>query len=59
MAEYTKGGKGGSLKIALDNYPYAEDGLLIWEAIHSFARDYLSLFYDDKKQGHRVRVEFD
>lgn len=28
-------------------YPYRDDGLLIWEAIHNWAEDYLKLYYAD------------
>lgn len=44
----------GSLDIKLPNYSYAQDGLLIWNAIHEFAGDYLRLHYDDSKPGKRV-----
>ena len=46
---------GNELKMLLDDYPYAEDGLLIWNAILKFATDYLSLYYDDHTEGRRVR----
>jgi arachidonate 15-lipoxygenase len=29
----------------LPNYPYRDDGLLIWDAIHEWVSSYLSLFY--------------
>jgi arachidonate 15-lipoxygenase len=31
----------------LPNYPYRDDALLIWEAIHSWVASYLQLFYAD------------
>ena len=54
MAEYTENGK--DLKMALPDYPYAEDGLLIWNAILKFAQDYLALYYDDSKDGQKVSL---
>ncbi|NET38585.1 MAG: hypothetical protein F6K19_42425 [Cyanothece sp. SIO1E1] len=29
----------------LPNYPYRDDGYLLWEAIHQFVTDYLNLYY--------------
>ena len=29
----------------LPHYPYRDDGMLVWEAIHTFVSDYLSYFY--------------
>ncbi|XP_078447587.1 lipoxygenase 6, chloroplastic-like [Wolffia australiana] len=33
------------IKLVIEDYPYAADGLLIWSAIESYATDYLSQFY--------------
>jgi arachidonate 15-lipoxygenase len=30
---------------ALADYPYRDDGLLVWEAIHGWVRGYISLYY--------------
>jgi arachidonate 15-lipoxygenase len=30
---------------AIPNYPYRDDGLLIWQAIEAFVKDYLELYY--------------
>lgn len=46
-------GPNGDLKIKIPNYSYAEDGKLIWDAIHEFALGYLSIWYKDK-DGERV-----
>eukprot|EP00884_Botryococcus_braunii_P002234 jgi/Botrbrau1/12010/Bobra.247_2s0015.1 len=52
MARRKKGSK--ELELVLPSYPYAEDGLLIWDAMEQFVTDYLNLYYDDKKDGKRV-----
>uniref|UniRef100_A0A803PZZ2 Lipoxygenase domain-containing protein n=1 Tax=Cannabis sativa TaxID=3483 RepID=A0A803PZZ2_CANSA len=31
------------------HYPYALDGLLIWEAIHTWVKDYCNNYYNDNK----------
>lgn len=46
----------GKLKIKIPNYSYAEDGKLIWDAIHEFASGYLGLYYDDNTPGKRVCI---
>jgi arachidonate 15-lipoxygenase len=33
----------------LPNYPYRDDALLIWEAIHEWVSNYLKLFYSDDR----------
>ncbi len=33
----------------LPDYPYRDDGLLIWDAIHQWVSDYLGLYYHDEK----------
>lgn len=50
-------GSDGKLKLKLPNYSYAEDGMLIWDAIYKFAGDYLSLHYKDDVEGQRVRQD--
>lgn len=38
--------KGKKYNIVLgEDYPYASDGILIWNAIHKWVDGYLSLFY--------------
>ena len=37
------------------DYPFAEDGLDIWYAMHKWFSEYLGLYYDDDKPGERVR----
>lgn len=44
----------GSLRVKIPHYRYAEDGLLLWDAIENFVDDYLRLYYDDSKPGERV-----
>ncbi len=34
----------------LPEYPYRDDGLLIWNAIHQWVRDYLSSYYTNSQQ---------
>ena len=36
-----KPGKNGAVKVLLDDYPYAEDGLLIWNALRKWNDGYL------------------
>ncbi|KAL2933123.1 Linoleate 13S-lipoxygenase 3-1 chloroplastic [Bienertia sinuspersici] len=35
------------LRLLLKDYPYAADGLLIWEAIENWVRDYVNHYYED------------
>jgi arachidonate 15-lipoxygenase len=37
--------KDGEGNYLLTHYPYRDDGMLIWEAIHAFVTDYLNHFY--------------
>jgi arachidonate 15-lipoxygenase len=32
----------------IQHYPYRDDGLLIWEAVHKFVSNYLRLYYTDE-----------
>lgn len=55
----TEGGKpvrdaDGRLKPAID-YPFAEDGLDIWYAMHQWFGNYLRLYYDDNTPDKKVR----
>ncbi|GMH44390.1 hypothetical protein BSKO_12342 [Bryopsis sp. KO-2023] len=47
MAKARKGGdwRAGDVELVLKDYPYAEDGLLIWSALHKWVSSYLSLYY--------------
>ena len=36
-----KADKHGAMKVLLDDYPYAEDGLLIWNALKKWNDSYL------------------
>ncbi|MQL20623.1 hypothetical protein EI008_27015, partial [Escherichia coli] len=33
------------LRLVIEDYPYAVDGLEIWDAIKTWVRDYVSLYY--------------
>ncbi|KAL0415037.1 UNVERIFIED_CONTAM: Linoleate 13S-lipoxygenase 3-1, chloroplastic [Sesamum latifolium] len=35
------------LKLTIEDYPYATDGLMIWGAIESWVRDYVNHYYPD------------
>eukprot|EP00803_Ostreobium_quekettii_P004097 evm.model.scf_112.8 EVM.evm.TU.scf_112.8 scf_112:61810-67074(-) len=35
----------GSLDLVLKDYPFAQDGLLIWDAIHAWTTEYLQIYY--------------
>ncbi|KVH97896.1 Lipase/lipooxygenase, PLAT/LH2, partial [Cynara cardunculus var. scolymus] len=35
------------LKLLIEDYPYASDGLLIWEAIQNWVRTYVTRYYPD------------
>ncbi|KAH7423168.1 hypothetical protein KP509_12G042400 [Ceratopteris richardii] len=35
------------LKLVLEDYPYAADGMLIWSAIQEWVTEYVSLYYTD------------
>ncbi|XVF25798.1 hypothetical protein REPUB_Repub13aG0244600 [Reevesia pubescens] len=35
------------LKLLIEDYPYANDGLLIWSAIEKLVRDYVNYYYPD------------
>ncbi|KAI3802762.1 hypothetical protein L1987_30905 [Smallanthus sonchifolius] len=35
------------LKLLIDDYPYASDGLLIWEAIQTWVQTYVTQYYPD------------
>jgi lipoxygenase len=47
--------KDGVDKGALDEYPFGDDGALVWDAIYEFVGEYLRLYYNDDKdimEGH-------
>ncbi|PKA54495.1 Lipoxygenase 6, chloroplastic [Apostasia shenzhenica] len=37
----------GGIKLVIEDYPYAADGILIWSAIQDWVHDYVSAFYSD------------
>ncbi|KAJ4758745.1 Lipoxygenase [Rhynchospora pubera] len=38
------------LKLVIDDYPFANDGLLIWSAIKKWVQEYISHYYPDSAQ---------
>ncbi|KAL3676575.1 hypothetical protein R1sor_026523 [Riccia sorocarpa] len=45
MAEPAKGSYPGGVKLVVDDYPFAKDGLDLWEAIHTYTGKYLNIVY--------------
>ena len=39
------------LKIVIEDYPYAADGLLIWSAIKDWVESYVTHFYPSSNNG--------
>ncbi|KAH7293757.1 hypothetical protein KP509_28G041100 [Ceratopteris richardii] len=37
------------IRLVLKDYPYASDGLLLWDAIKTWVNEYVSLYYKDAK----------
>jgi lipoxygenase len=37
------------LRLRIEDYPYAADGLLVWDSIEQWVRDYVSLYYSDSQ----------
>ncbi|CAN1753287.1 Linoleate 13S-lipoxygenase 2-1, chloroplastic, partial [Linum perenne] len=37
-----------SLKLTIDDYPYANDGLVLWEALKQWVTDYVNRYYPDQ-----------
>ncbi|MCO5561651.1 hypothetical protein L7F22_015272 [Adiantum nelumboides] len=37
------------IKLVIEDYPYASDGLLMWDAIKTWVDEYVSLYYKDVK----------
>jgi hypothetical protein len=44
----------GKVKLLLEDYPYADDGMLLWNAVESWVGDYLGLYYDDSVDAKKV-----
>ncbi|VAI26941.1 unnamed protein product [Triticum turgidum subsp. durum] len=38
-------GEDGKLELAIEDYPYATDGLMVWDAIKQWASDYVKHYY--------------
>ncbi|XP_010261840.1 PREDICTED: linoleate 13S-lipoxygenase 3-1, chloroplastic-like [Nelumbo nucifera] len=45
------------LKLLIEDYPYANDGLLIWDAIESWVRTYVNHYYGDSSSSIRTDTE--
>ena len=41
--------KKGQLALVIEDYPYAKDGLELWDAIQSWAHDYIVIYYENDK----------
>jgi hypothetical protein len=50
-------GADGKLKSRIPNYPYADDALQIWDALYTFAGDYLKLYYNDAEPAEKVTAD--
>lgn len=37
------------LKLTIEDYPYANDGLLIWDALKEWVTDYVNHYYNDSR----------
>eukprot|EP00249_Psilotum_nudum_P010909 c22839_g2_i1 orf=70-2889(+) len=48
IAEYDSSSKHG-LRLCIEDYPFAVDGLDIWDSIQSWVKEYLSIYYKDDK----------
>ncbi|KAK9829773.1 hypothetical protein WJX72_007819 [[Myrmecia] bisecta] len=44
----------GQVELLLADYPYADDGMLLWSAFEEWFASYLRLYYDDGVAGKRV-----
>lgn len=45
------------LEVTLPGYSYAEDALLIYEAMEEWIRGYVELYYDDSAAGQKVQKQ--
>ncbi|XP_006657135.2 lipoxygenase 2.3, chloroplastic-like [Oryza brachyantha] len=43
-------GDDGELVLAIEDYPYANDGLLVWESIKEWASDYVRCYYSSAEE---------
>ena len=43
-------------QLFLEDFPYAEDGLLVWKALVEYFTGYLSLYYSDSGAGGKPKV---
>ncbi|XP_057483769.1 linoleate 13S-lipoxygenase 2-1, chloroplastic-like [Actinidia eriantha] len=45
------------LKLAVEDYPFANDGLILWDAIKQWVTDYVNYFYADSKNPDKLVKE--
>ena len=45
------------LKLAVEDYPFANDGLILWDAIKQWVTDYVNYFYADSKDPDKLVKE--
>ncbi|KAK9915325.1 hypothetical protein WJX75_007630 [Coccomyxa subellipsoidea] len=50
---------GNKLELLLDDYPFAEDGLLVWNALEEYFTEYLNLYYSDSGADGKPKVTDD
>ena len=43
-------------QLFLEDFPYAEDGLLVWNALVEYFTGYLNLYYSDSGAGGKPKV---
>lgn len=48
--------EGSELKLVLKDFPFAEDGLLIWNGLVDYFTEYLHLYYSDNGQDGKPKV---
>ena len=48
-------GADGEVKVTLKGYAYAEDGLLIYNALAKWVESYIGLYYDDEGRDGKVQ----
>ncbi|CAL8468388.1 g7928 [Coccomyxa elongata] len=50
---------GSQLTLLLEDYPFAEDGLLVWNAFEEYFTEYLNLYYSDNGADGKPKVTDD
>ncbi|KAL2608574.1 hypothetical protein R1flu_027147 [Riccia fluitans] len=57
MAEPADASQPGGVKLVVDDYPYAKDGLDMWDTIHSYIAKYLNIVYNGSDKAVQDDVE--